>query len=334
MESHIYQLLHRHECVVIPDLGAFVLRYYPAELQEGTFMFRPPSRRVCFQPDLKMSDGILAHHIARKESVSYREALKRIDERVAEWKKKLRSGHSIALAGIGKIYQLPGNILEFFPELDSNFLRNSYGFQIIRLSEKEKTTRNIEVPSFASAAQPPAQEAAIFTPWLRRVTRVAAIVLPAALAFNMLSTSRTALEGQYEAGLTPFEKTMTVSDRQTFARDMAEKAKVIEIFEEEKPAAEKVTEEIAEPIVVEDNIVPAKPMSLEVKIIVGAFGDINNAQRYIKDLQAKGFDAQIAGKSGNLTRVSAGEFATEQEARVALAKIRESLNQNAWIYTP
>ncbi len=326
MEKHIHQLLHLHECVVIPNFGAFVLRYYPAELQEGTLMFRPPSRRVCFQPGLTVSDGILNHYIARKMSMSYRNAEALIDRQVREWRQTLRSGHSIALSGIGKIYQMPGGGLEFFPELNTNFLRESYGLPIIRLDEKKNTkivTKKIHTPVSPDLSTTK-EDALIFAPWLRRI---AAVALPAALAFNMVSTSRTISD--YEAGMVHMDW-IAKTDVATIRHHNVTKA---------PPALEiDLTKEKAdEPIAIDaraTNEITKETKIPGAHIIVGAFSDRDNAERYITKLRAQGFtDAQTAGKAGNLTRVSAGAYNTTEDARAALENIRKKLDGGAWVYT-
>ncbi|MCC5918515.1 MAG: SPOR domain-containing protein [Cryomorphaceae bacterium] len=336
MERHIYQLLHLHECVVIPNFGAFVLRYYPAELQEGTLMFRPPSRRVCFQPDLKISDGILAHYIARKEAISYREAVKRIEAEVKNWSETLRSGHSLALPGIGKLYQMPGNTLEFFPELSSNFLRDGYGFSIIRVSEKSKKIPTILSRTPVESAE--SMEQKVYTPWARRLSRVAAIVLPLALAVNMVSTSRTSpVSADQMAGMPGVEKLaptkLWLDDEKSKASIETEASISFEdAIEESYPvnvSPEPVVKTVPKPVT--ESVTSAQ----HVHIVVGAFSEKGNAEKFIRELKGMGYaDAAIVEGKGNLTRVSAASFATVDDARTKLEKIKQSVSKQAWIFTP
>ncbi len=322
MDKHIHQLLHLHECVVIPDFGAFVLRYYPAELQEGTMMFRPPSRRVCFQQGLTVSDGILTHYLARKLSLSYRDAEAYIQREVREWKKQLDSGHSIAINGIGKIYRLPGGNLEFFPELNTNFLLESYGLPIIRV----KTPKQTSVTKVVSIKETlvSGEEVSAFAPWMRRAVAVA---LPLALAFNMVSTSRSVQHSEASMMQMDWKSSEQVVD-------VAEDAPGIEdsydidarhIVADDFEAPEEIP-------VVEEEVVIEIPAA---HIIVGAFSDISNANKHVERLQKQGFsNAQLAGKSGQLNRVSAASYTSVDEAREALNEIRKNLDGGAWIYIP
>lgn len=322
MDKHIHQLLHLHECVVIPDFGALVLRYYPAELQEGTMMFRPPSRRVCFQPGITVSDGILTHYLARKLSLSYRDAEAYIQREVSEWKKQLASGHSIAINGIGKIYRLPGGNLEFFPELNTNFLRESYGLPIIRVKTPKKTS----TPKVASVAESlvSEEEVSVFAPWMRRA---AAVALPLALAFNMVSTSRSVQQTEASMMQVDWKSSEQVVDAAEDASGIEDSYDI--------DASHIVADDFESPEetpVVEEEIIVETPAA---HIIVGAFSDINNAKKHIERLQNQGFkSAQLAGKAGQLNRVSAASFTSVEEARQALSEIRKNLDGGAWIYIP
>lgn len=323
MDKHIHQLLHLHECVVIPDFGAFVLRYYPAELQEGTMMFRPPSRRVCFQPGLTVSDGILTHYIARKLSLSYRDAEAYIQREVREWKRQLASGHSIAINGVGKIYCLPGGNLEFFPELNTNFLRESYGLPIIRV----KTPK----ASIAPKARPIEKslvsdvEVSVFAPWMRRAV---AVVLPLALALNMVSTSRSIQQSEAAMMQVEWKGSEHVKDAVEDVQTIEDTYDTDDSF---IVADDFVTPDEL-PVIEKEDLVDIAPAA---HIIVGAFSDINNAYKQVERLQKQGFSsAQLAGKSGQLNRVSAASFTSIEEARQALNEIRKNLDGGAWIYIP
>ncbi len=67
-------------------------------------------------------------------------------------------------------------------------------------------------------------------------------------------------------------------------------------------------------------------------IIAGSFKNHNNAVKFIKQLQAKGFVAIIAGtNSYGMTRVAYAGFNTMAEATQQLSRIRQHENPSAWI---
>jgi len=318
MESHLFQLLHVHECVVVPDFGAFVLRYYPAEWQQGTMMFRPPSRRVCFQSDLKQNDGILVHYVARKEGVPFREAERMIAAEVKNWNNLLSSGHSVSLPGIGKIYRIKESSLEFFPELNSNFMRDSYGLQIIR-TEPVKVVENVlEVaPVEAKVLQ------VVSTNWSRKILRVAAITLPLFIALQITSTSvdRIDVASKSEASMSSF-----VVDLDKYRA--APEKESLQLTESD------FTESVDEVVdIVDEDIDEVSSLTTNQKfeIVVGAFSIRANADRHAENLKQKGVNAYVLSDNERLIRVSVGSYNSQAEAEVALVNIRKNIEHGAWV---
>ncbi len=77
--SHIDYLIQKHDCVIIPDFGGFVLNREVAKIAtDGSIA--PPRVTVGFNPDLKYNDGLLAESYMNAYSISYDTACKRIDE--------------------------------------------------------------------------------------------------------------------------------------------------------------------------------------------------------------------------------------------------------------
>lgn len=68
----------------------------------------------------------------------------------------------------------------------------------------------------------------------------------------------------------------------------------------------------------------------KAQIIVGAFSQINNAERYVQELQSKGWNAYMY-KSGGLNRVAIGAFNSSNDAQGQLAQVKKEVNYNAWI---
>ena len=48
LTKYIVQLLHQHDCVIIPDFGGFVAQYKPATLDRVTGFSSPPSKQILF----------------------------------------------------------------------------------------------------------------------------------------------------------------------------------------------------------------------------------------------------------------------------------------------
>ncbi|MFN3951802.1 MAG: hypothetical protein ACK4KT_05295 [Thermaurantimonas sp.] len=180
INEHIINLLFSYDCVIIPGFGGFVARYFPAEIQEGTYMFRPPSKRVSFNARLKENDGLLAHYISQKEGISYHEAMQTIEISVRAWNRILESGNKISLDGIGKIYQDSEGNLQFTPSLEANFLTSAYGLGLFR--SPAVSAESMIVQSIRQQAQVEGQvyehrNAGYFISNLLSTVKVASVVL-------------------------------------------------------------------------------------------------------------------------------------------------------------
>ncbi len=138
IDHYISNLLYYNECVVVPGFGAFLTRYYPAEINSATHMFRPPSKRVAFNARIQENDGLLAKHIASTDQVNFAKAMESIDISVRSWKKLLRAGKKVNLNGIGRLYMSDTGKLQFNPAHDINYDINSYGLNIFRANAMER----------------------------------------------------------------------------------------------------------------------------------------------------------------------------------------------------
>lgn len=138
IDQHLGNLLYYNECVVVPNFGAFLTRYFPAEINSATHMMRPPSKRVAFNARVNENDGLLAKHIASVDGVSYEKAIESIEISVRSWKKVLRAGKKVNLIGIGRLYMDSTGKLQFNPAHDINYDLHSYGLNIFRANAMER----------------------------------------------------------------------------------------------------------------------------------------------------------------------------------------------------
>ncbi len=79
-----------------------------------------------------------------------------------------------------------------------------------------------------------------------------------------------------------------------------------------------------------DNVAPG---SSQFTVIVGAFRELSNAEKYIQDLKNKGYtDAAQAGTTNSgLHRVSVAKFSSQEMAEAYLEEIKRKLQADAWL---
>ncbi len=98
---HIEYLLTRHDCVVVPGWGAWIVQYNPAAVDLSSSIV-PPKRWLSFNASLAHNDGTLAHSLMQSEQCSYEEAADLIAAEVAAWQAALQQDGHIVLGRIGQ----------------------------------------------------------------------------------------------------------------------------------------------------------------------------------------------------------------------------------------
>lgn len=71
LRRHIEILLLRNDCVIVPHLGGFMAHHRPARYDEADHMFIPPIRTLGFNPQLTMSDSLLAQSYVDTYDLSF-----------------------------------------------------------------------------------------------------------------------------------------------------------------------------------------------------------------------------------------------------------------------
>lgn len=106
MEKTIFKYLEFslpiHNCVILPDLGGFIVNMESAIfLSNGEIA--PPKHSIVFNPELNHNDGIIASYITRDENISYNAASKKIKEFVAATKNSLKNGKTVSVSNLGSL---------------------------------------------------------------------------------------------------------------------------------------------------------------------------------------------------------------------------------------
>ena len=125
--NHITNLLRKFDCVVIPEMGGFVANYSSAHLNRAKGVIYPPSKGIIFNKNLIKNDGLLVSEIAHELTINYNDALKLLNDFVANSKQTLQSGGRIELTGLGYLYLDNEKNVQYLAHQTINFLNDSYG---------------------------------------------------------------------------------------------------------------------------------------------------------------------------------------------------------------
>lgn len=290
---HISQLLYQHDCLIIPQLGAFVASRVPATIDRKRGVMFPPRKEIVFNKNLQHNDGVLVAYVSSQCGVSLDEANNMVSDYVATLQNQLSQVGSAHIEGIGTLKKIGSNVM-LLQDKSANFLTDSYGFaqQAISVS-----TSGTSIPTII----------------LHNTRRVAAsiAVLTGLLMISPetrdVSIDKTYSQANVVAGL------FSMSAEQP-TQDATEQIAV-----EEAPVVEAEETAIVEP-------------TDRYYIIVGSFPTEREADSYIATMKSQGIDGLEKLKSGKRTRVSAGQFADHDTAVRNNRTFRSIAGfENAWV---
>lgn len=337
MDSFISELLHQHECVIVPGLGGFLTNYAPARIHPTHHVFVPPSKYIVFNASLSHNDGILANHLSAANNISYSEALEHISHWLYEHKSRLNKGHNWTLENIGILSLDREGNMQFKPANNVNYLAESYGLSSF-------VSPPVKRPEVANAVSPVKHGNKLHN--LNIGLKWAAVALPL-IGFTFWGSFHSReIDRIYTsyANLMPWENSgsnirpgvntinsagMLFTEYQTiYASVIADRSGMNTSHKIEATAP------IAQPEVSGKLTTEATESIDRYFIIGGAFELFENAGKYVDELKGKGFPASIVYKNRRgLYVVGIKGFSDKDTAKAQLSHIRSTENPDAWLIT-
>jgi len=342
----IYQLVCDNDCVIIPDFGGFVTNRFSADVDFSKQEFYPPSRKVAFNENLSLSDGMLINYISRTENVSWYEAERMVKLFVDDINEKLSNGKNLTFEGLGSFSKHTGNLI-FVPSyanlLDESFGLTSFNFPMLPSDSKpfvksaiikgipDKKGKKLHKGraiawSLTSAAVVGGMICmSLYMGWFDRI-------------FGSDNDTNTMLSG---FGVGVANTPEIVVDDQS---DLGENEQDVNILDIQEPTYEdtEIKEDsdiYAESVADNTNVVestntvePGKNIDFSVYIIAGCFANYSNAENVYNDLVSKGLSPQILPLHKGLHRVSVKGFYNTDDAYAELKVLKEQTgNDSLWV---
>ncbi|MCM5662235.1 HU domain-containing protein [Galbibacter mesophilus] len=305
IENYISDLLYRYECVTVPSFGAFITQYQPAKVHANTNAFYPPSKSIAFNEQLKSNDGLLTKYVAESLKISFEEATQKLEATVLTWKKALENGEKIELKNVGELWLGAEKKLLFQPSYHVNYLTSSFGLSSFVSPSVTREELKKEVEKIEEKAP------IAFTPERRRsrsYLKYAAVFLLAISAgtigyrFVDLQQKENIQVAQQEA-------------QKQIERDI-----------------QKATFFDTTPLEIPSITLKVEKQPLKYHVIAGAFRIEENADKRVKQLREKGFEAERIGKNKyGLHQVTFASFAEVPEALEFLRKVKREESPEAWL---
>ena len=369
--KYISNLLFEYECIVIPGLGGFITKEIPSSIHPTQHSFSPPSKEIVFNIHLKTNDGLLINHLAQSENLSYTDSKLRVDNFVNKCKTVLEKGKRIRFHKIGVLYKNDEKNIQFEPDKSQNYLADSFGLtSFISPAIKRETTRQKIEKKFKDRKAVPEKSIKKTEvidkekkPKYIKINVFGLLLLIAAVAFCTFKFNLVKDYYNNYAGFIPFfyptpheyvvDNLSQIPLKNIIPLIATHKATSVDLSaktEQKKKDAEIQAEEVTENILIEpiteepktnEISIPAeeteiteiiKPEDYKYFIIAGSFKIINNAEKLIHQLNAKGYNAGIVGQNKyNYYRVCFNGYINRSEAEQQLAIIRKEENPAAWI---
>lgn len=333
-ETYLRELLYTYDCLTIPGLGGFIMHYKPARIDEAKGRIYPPGRYPSFNSLLVHDDGLLISRIAQAENIPYDEASLRVSRFVSRCKDHLLRGNHFKLEEIGDLSLNPEGSIQFHPSPASNYYTGTFGMG--SLSTIPRSDRPLHARHTARPAD-------------RRITKVTH-KKPTSVKWTLALTIPVILFLLYgiifPASVQTFQADISgLANKLSFTSQTHQPVFIPgenEIHPHETPDTTTLpADEINEKKTSMDNDPEnytsdeLKPVLQEVckfHVIGGCFENHVNAQRFLAELQSRGYNAREAGSNskGHL-RISFGSFADKPSALNYLEMIRDRENPDAWL---
>ncbi|MBT8307395.1 MAG: SPOR domain-containing protein [Maribacter sp.] len=310
LEHYISDLMYRYSCVVVPGFGAFLSHPKSAVLNEQTHSFYPPSKSLSFNKQLTSNDGLLVSHMAELENCSYEEMLQKVLKKVEKWKQVLEKGERLTLKHIGELKSNKEGKILFQPTYQVNHLTSSFGLTSFvspaitrEILKKEVAAIEEKVPFIITQER---RKESSMRPYLK----YAAIIL---LAFS------TGLTGYrlYNENLS--QRQMVVERAQEEVSKSIQEATFFDTAPLELPTLKL-------------NVITKKPDIAMHHIVAGAFRFKTNADKKIRILKRRGYEAAYLGTNKHgLHMVTYSSHSDVDEALQTLRMVKRTQSQDAWL---
>lgn len=306
VENYIKDLLYRYDCVIVPNLGAFMVKFESSIINEQTNQLAPPKRTLVFNGQLKSEDVLLINYISQKENLVFEDAKVYLASYVEDLNKVLSIERKFQFKGLGKLQLTEENQLTFFPDANQNFHKASFGLSAFTLQKQITKPKENEIPVIELNEE--AQEVDSL-PWLKYVALLIVAFLAGAMGYYLV-TNYTNEANQQQIAEKVEEKVQKEIQSANFFVHQTLPAIEIEVKNENEESSP----------------------SLRYHIIAGAFRNEENAFSKLNKLLDDGFEARYLGLNKyNLHQVAYSSYATRSEAITALSKIRKSHQNTAWL---
>ena len=331
------KLIAQHNCVIIPELGAFLAHSIPASYNAEDGLFMPPHRTMGFNPQITVDDALLLSEYIDEQQFTYEEAGKALRKDVAKLRHDLSAKGIVRFGELGTFSMNVTGGISFDPAPNGIDDPYNFGFEPIampllsQIDKKDIVIKRRNFKKYASIAV-----AAVLTLFFISPIGDNAYAPSLKAGFVAVETASTVSEPVNEAVTINQCEIEPVAD--TVTENIITKSQTVEPIIDAQPeqvvAVEVAEVPMAEPVIAElpaeEHVIIENENSFH--IIVASTPNEEKAQLAIKELSAK-MQAEYSVVKGNgRHRIAHSSYSSIDEANEALAQVKNTF-PDAWVLT-
>lgn len=321
-QKFILSFLKYNKSVVLPDIGAFILKEKSAAFNKTKGVFEPPGKEISFDASIKFVDPKFLEYISSKFDIPADELKKDFLEYCNNILQELNKGNFIEIAGIGKLTKTDERI-HLSPYPDETIQEETYG--LLELEAKEIKTdeaihQTLKEPKKKKRAKRSNKKVIL---WSGLMSFFALMIVFAVLVFftDIINFQKNLfIHTNNQTAVQPDTASVQIKT------DTAEsynnlKDSLARLLEQKKSKREALYYE--EPQEQDDS---------KYIIIAGSFKKLENAKIFSYKFEKLGYSPTILKQEGNFYRIAIYSFDNQKEALDSLYKVRKRQEmKTAWL---
>ena len=328
LSKHIEYLLLDHECVIYPELGAFITNYISSKWSKEENLFLPPYRFVWFNPQIKEDDNMFISTLALRYNISHADATLLCTEYLEEIYQELEENGNVDIGSIGTfIKESEDSPIIFAPTISGIATPDIYGLDSVQLPLLNAQETDIQATSFKQTDHAIHTDEKHITIRIRR-SFINYVTATAAAIILFLGFSTPA----HNTGMSKEQ----IAETEFFIPSNLRPQPIVSIHPEGIDQEKNIQPILESENETKDNAVNISTSTITDKqssyaIVLASAISMKNAQNYIANLQNRGYKAEILVR-GKMVRVIIPGFHSVDEVHQAIKQMQSQSNEfsKAW----
>jgi len=344
LSKHIEYLLLDHECVIFPQLGAFITSYISSKWSQEEDIFLPPYRTVWFNPQIKEDDHLFISTLARRYRISETDATLLCNEYLEEIYQELEENGIVDVGSIGTFIREEANSpITFAPNPSGVTSPSLYGLDVVHLPllSAEDLEKSQQKARETEAETRQRDEKHITIRIHRSLINYATAAAASVIMFLGFSTpaANTGMDEEQQmrtelfipSNLRPTTNIVSEAPAETVEAPEIAVVEMHPVVAETEP--EVIEAKIETPAEATQNATLESASSEpSYAIVLASAISLKNAQNYVESLRGRGHKAQLMD-NGKMVRVVIPGYHSPQEVRQAISQLKAESHEfdKAWM---